>query len=139
MAAVQLESSTRQLIVDAIRRELAGVSVIYLFGSYAKGEAGESSDIDLAVLGKGHYGNVQLWELAQQLSVKCGRDVDLVDLRQSTAVMRIQIVAEGEHLFDDHDPDSILFEDFVYSDYARLNEERREILDDIAARGSVHG
>jgi predicted nucleotidyltransferase len=55
---VQLDNSTRQLIVDTIRRELAGVSVIYLFGSYAKGEADETSDIDLAVLGNGQYGNV---------------------------------------------------------------------------------
>ena len=136
---MQLDNSTRQLIVDSIRRELAGVSVIYLFGSYAKGVADETSDIDLAVLGNSHYGNIQLWDIAQRLSALCGRDVDLVDLRQATTVMRIQIVAEGEHLFDDHDQESVLFEDFVYSDYARLNQERREILEDIAARGSIHG
>lgn len=136
---MRLDNSTRQLIVDTIRCELADVFVIYLFGSYAKGEAGETSDIDLAVLGNGHYGSVQLWELAQRLSALCGRDVELVDLRQATTVMRIQIVAKGEHLFDDHQPESVSFEDFVFSDYARLNEERREILADIAARGSIHG
>ena len=136
---MQLDNSTRQLIVDSIRCELTGVSIIYLFGSYAKGEADETSDIDLAVLGNGPYGNVQLWDLAQRLSGLCGHDFDLVDLRQATTVMRIQIVAAGVHLYDDHDPDSVLFEDFVYSDYARLNEERREILEDIAARGRIHG
>jgi hypothetical protein len=31
------------------------------------------------------------------------------------------------------------FEAFALSAYARLNEERREILNDVRARGRVHG
>lgn len=135
----KINDDIKQLIVSTIRQAIPEVSVIYLFGSFAKGEALEASDIDLAVLGSDSYDNVKLWNLAQKLSSLCGYDVDLVDLRQATTVMRIQIVAEGEHLFEDGSKESIMFEDFVFSDYARLNEERREILEDIGSRGNVYG
>ena len=134
-----LSSEIKQLIVKTVKQAITDVSVIYLFGSFAKNSALESSDIDLAVLGSKPNENVQLWSLAQELSSLCGHDVELVDLRQATTVMRMQIVAEGEHLFDDGSRDSILFEDFVFSDYARLNEERREILEDICSRGNIYG
>ena len=134
-----LGNNIKQLIIDAIREELPDVSVIYLFGSFAKGEVLETSDIDIAVLGSRLNDNMKLWTLAQKLSSLCGHDVDLVDLRLATTVMRIQIVAEGEHLFDDGNPESVLFEDFVFSDYARLNEERQGILQDISSRGNIYG
>lgn len=134
-----LNNDIKQMIIDAIREELPHVSVIYLFGSFAKGAALKSSDIDIAILGSKPNDNVKLWNLAQKLSSLCGHDVDIVDLRLATTVMRIQIVAEGEHLFDDGNPESVLFEDFVFSDYARLNEERRGILDDIGSRGNIYG
>ncbi len=135
----KLSNNIKQLIIDTIREELPDVSVIYLFGSFAKGEVLETSDIDIAVLGSRPNDNVKLWTLAQKLSSLCGHDVDLVDLRLATTVMRIQIVAEGEHLFDDGNPESVLFEDFVFSDYARLNEERQGILQDISSRGNIYG
>lgn len=134
-----LKKNIRQLIIDTIKEELSDVSIIYLFGSYAKGCEHKSSDIDIAILGSRPNDNVKLWMLAQKLSILCGYDIDLVDLRKATAVMRIQIVAEGEHLFNDGNPESELFEDFIFSDYARLNEERQGILDDISSRGNVYG
>ena len=134
-----LSNEQKQLIVDTIRKTITDVSIIYLFGSYAKGVALESSDIDIAVLGNSNYSNINLWRLAQELSAGCGHDMDIVDLRQTTTVMRVQIVAESEHLYDDGNEESIVFEDFVFSDYARLNEERRGILEDISSRGNIYG
>ena len=134
-----LNNHIRQLIIDTIKEELSDVSIIYLFGSFAKGSEHKSSDIDIAILGSKPNDNLKLWVLAQKLSTLCGYDVDLVDLRRATAVMRIQIVAEGKHLFNDGNPESELFEDFVFSDYARLNEERQGILDDISSRGNIYG
>ena len=135
----KLNDDIRQVLVTTIRQAMPDVLVVYLFGSFAKGEALETSDIDIAVLGSSSYDNVKLWNLAQKLSSLCRHDVDLVDLRQATTVMRIQIVAEGEHLFDDGSKESVLFEDFIFSDYARLNEERQGILDDVASRGNIYG
>jgi hypothetical protein len=66
------------------------------------------------------------------------RDVDLIDLRQASTVMRMQVVSTGESLFSADDPKREQFETMVYASYARLNEERRGILDDIRARGRVY-
>ena len=53
--------------------------------------------------------------------------------------MRVQVLASSRLLFDGDPGGRMRFEMFALSDYARLNEERRGILDDVCARGSVHG
>jgi len=65
--------------------------------------------------------------------------VDLIDLRSASTVMRAQVVSTGERLFCANEPACGEFEDRVYSDYARLNEERHHILNDIKARGRIYG
>ncbi|MCC5862855.1 MAG: hypothetical protein JJT93_13220 [Gammaproteobacteria bacterium] len=47
----------------------------------------------------------------------------------------------GRRLFcaEGHEEHVEAFETFVYADYARLNEERAGILQDVLARGRVHG
>jgi hypothetical protein len=49
------------------------------------------------------------------------------------------ISVRGRVLFDDGRMETAGFLDRVYSDYARLNEERAAILDDVRRRGSIHG
>lgn len=68
-----------------------------------------------------------------------GRDVDLVDLRAASTVLRARVIAEGERLFCAAESLCAEFEDVAFSAYARLNEERRAILQDIQQRGSVYG
>jgi len=53
--------------------------------------------------------------------------------------MRMQVLSNGRRLacFDTEVCD--VFEDFVYSDYARLNEERAAIMAGIQERGTIHG
>jgi hypothetical protein len=65
--------------------------------------------------------------------------VDLVDLRAASTVMAMQVLADG-HVLEDVSPDARgLFEDHAFGSYARLNEERRGILDRVAAEGTVYG
>lgn len=79
------------------------------------------------------------WDVAQRLATALRRDVDLVDLRTASAVLRAQVLRDGELLIDLAPSARAEFEMLVLADYARLNEERREILLDVKARGSVHG
>lgn len=53
--------------------------------------------------------------------------------------MRMQVLKDGRVLFDGDRTARELFEATAFSAYARLNEERRGILADIAARGNVYG
>jgi predicted nucleotidyltransferase len=115
------------------------VVAIYLFGSAAAGQLRADSDIDLAVLPDTPVPVAQLWSLAQGLAVSAGRDVDLIDLQSVSTVMRAQVVSTGKRLYCADESLCNEFEDRVYADYARLNEERRYILDDIRESGRIYG
>jgi predicted nucleotidyltransferase len=126
-------------IVDTLRHHIPGCVAIYLFGSHASGTARPDSDVDLAVLAPAPLGDEERWHLAQTLAVALGRDVDLVDLRRASSVMRVQVLESGKLLFESDSTQRQEFEAIALSDYARLNEERQGILADIRARGSVYG
>jgi hypothetical protein len=79
------------------------------------------------------------FDLAAELARIVSRDVDVADLRSADSVFRAQVISTGERLFATDERASGIFEDFVYADYARLNEERKYILRDIRDRGSVYG
>ncbi|MEX2599953.1 MAG: nucleotidyltransferase domain-containing protein [Dehalococcoidia bacterium] len=132
---------TTSAFVDDIRAALPGVIAVYQFGSAGTPHERPGSDIDLAVLtGSPHPAlpPVLLWDTAQRLAAHLGKDVDLVDLRSATTVMQAQVIANGVRLWcADHEACE-RFEDFVFSSYAHLNEERRGILEDISRRGSIH-
>lgn len=125
--------------VATIRAAVPGVQAIYRFGSTAAGTDNPGSDLDLAVLGPHPLDPVVRFDLQEQLASVVRRSVDLVDLRAASPVMAMQVLAAGE-LLHESDPESRgLFEDRAYGTYARLNEERRGILERVAAEGTVYG
>lgn len=126
-------------IVSYLKEALHDVDAIYMFGSRVGGNIHASSDLDLAVIGQKPIAIDQLWALSGELANIAQCDVDLIDLSVASTVMRLQIIANGKRVYSRDESKSALFEDFVFSDYARLNEERAEILKDIASRGSVYG
>jgi uncharacterized protein len=127
------------VVVDILRRRIPGCVAIYLFGSHAAGTANRESDVDIAVLPPAPLGDEERWHLAQTLAVELGGDVDLVDLRRASTVLRVQVVDSGKLLFESDTAARQAFEALALSAYARLNEERRGIIDDIRARGNVYG
>ncbi|MSP62987.1 MAG: nucleotidyltransferase domain-containing protein [Myxococcales bacterium] len=125
--------------VSAIREELAGVFAVYLFGSRARGEERRESDVDLAILDSRPIDPVRRWHLQERLAELLHIHVDLVDLRAASTVMRVQVVDAGRLLLDRDPAGRGLFEASSLGAYARLNEERRGILEDIRKTGRVHG
>jgi hypothetical protein len=65
--------------------------------------------------------------------------MDLVDLRAASTVMRMQVVAHGVVLAVFDVPEQERFEMYVYSSYARLNEERQAIVEQVVRDGTVYG
>ncbi|MDP2433200.1 MAG: nucleotidyltransferase domain-containing protein [Pseudomonadota bacterium] len=128
-----------QRIVDEVTTALPGVEAVYLFGSADTPEQRADSDIDLAFLSRQPVDAVRRWTFAQQLASRLGRDVDLVDLREASAVMRAQVVAHGRRLYCANESACERYEDYVFAAYARLNESRRDILEQIARAGRIHG
>lgn len=112
---------------------------IYRFGSFGTDAQRPGSDLDLAFLREQRLSAADLWNIEQDLAAELHLDVDLLDLRAQSTVMRMQVIGTGERIYCANFEPTEIFEDFVYCDYARLNEERRDILKDIYERGSIYG
>jgi predicted nucleotidyltransferase len=125
--------------VALIEARVPGVQAVYLFGSRASGQEGPASDVDLAVLAPRPLDGWERFDLEQQIAATLSRDVDLVDLRRASTVLAAQVVATGRVLLDAAPTARAWFEMIAFASYARLNEERRGIVEDIRARGTVHG
>ena len=129
----------RETLVRTLTDSVPGCLAVYGFGSWGTEHERHDSDIDLAVLALQPLGPVRRWELAQTLASIAGRDVDLVDLLSASTVLRMEVVAHGELLYGCGSSEVEQFADTVFSSYARLNEERRDILSDVLSRGSIYG
>lgn len=81
-------------IADRIRRLLDGrtdIRVAVLFGSQARGTAGPTSDVDVAVDAPG----VDLLDLGAMLATALDREVDVLDLEDATIPLMERLVREG--------------------------------------------
>jgi len=112
---------------------------VYRFGSTVGGAPRRDSDVDLALLARQPLDPVRRFELQEELALRLRRDVDLVDLRRASTVMRMQVVARGVVLAVLDRTEQERFEAYSYSAYARLNEERAEVLDRIRRERTIYG
>ncbi len=127
-----------EIAVATLCETIPGLLAVYRFGSAGSVYQRDQSDIDLAFLADQPLADTHRWQLAQDLAALLGRDVDLVDLRRSSTVMQMQVVARGERVYCADRQAVDLFEDLVFGFYARLNEERRAILEDVRRRGRIY-
>jgi predicted nucleotidyltransferase len=124
-------------IEDEIRaffeRDRRGVIAAWLFGSVARGDAHEGSDIDVAVLfdrtPASTYATPAL-ELQAELPIALGRDVDVVCMNTAPPDLRIRVLREGHLLIDDDRSRRIAFEVQTRNEWfdiePRLREYRRQ-------------
>jgi uncharacterized protein len=116
--ARELSERARRLIVES----LPDVVAIYVFGSAATGQAGPTSDLDLAVLTRRPIEPRLLYDVARSLEVALGTDVDLVDLLRASTVLKKEVIADG-HLIHEADRSQVLgFESRCLSEYGRYRE-----------------
>jgi uncharacterized protein len=127
-------------LVDHLRRDIGdGLLAVYRFGSSALETTHAGSDIDIAILVRGFMSANDRFDVQERLAAALGRDVDLVDLGTASTVMAVQVIGHGRLLYEADATARGAFEDRALGAYARLNEERRPILERIAAEGTVHG
>lgn len=58
------------------------VETVYLFGSYARGEATSESDLDFLVFGGSEFKPVKIFELAEELREAFEKSVDVFEIRE---------------------------------------------------------
>lgn len=113
---------------------------IIVFGSYAKDTTHKDSDIDLAFYSQdSSLSTYEIFLIAQELADILKIDVDLVNLETASTVFKAQIYTTGNVIYS---KDDILLKNHqmtALSMYAKLNEEREQILKNIKESGSVYG
>jgi predicted nucleotidyltransferase len=127
------QTGIREVLRDTLRAELPQLEpfmpvAVYLFGSLSRGAGHADSDIDLAFLPARPCDPVEVFEVANRLAERLGRQVDLVDLRRASTVMRKEVLRTGTLLHESDSARRMEFEMLALSDYARLNEEREPVL-----------
>jgi len=99
------------------------VDVTYLFGSYARGEAGPLSDVDIALLFEETIGREKAFHYRVEiLSELNGPDprlpsVDVVDVERCDLSLQYRIVQQGKVLFCRNETRRIRFEARIMSLY----------------------
>ena len=71
--------------IAAVVKPLAvkyNVKEVYLFGSYARNQANENSDIDVLIYGDEAFKPVHVFVFAEELRERLGKDVDVFEIRE---------------------------------------------------------
>ncbi len=101
---------------------------VLLFGSGARNELRPDSDLDLAFLSEVEKDRYTVFMIAQELAGELGRDVDLIDLKKASTVMKAQIAGNGQLLYAKDPLRYRMFTMAAFKEYALLNEERQNII-----------
>jgi hypothetical protein len=83
-------------------------------------------------------GSLALTEVRFELEEALGRSVDLVNARVVPIVLQKEIVVRGIRVFARDRSGIETYEMLVLSLYGKLNEERREILEEFYATGRAY-
>ncbi len=125
-----MKENTKIQIINLLKSRISKLIGIYVFGSYADDTATRESDIDIAFLSFEKITPIEKWKIQEELASILDNDIDLVDLKDATVVLRAEVVEKGKLIFS---ADTYLvdyFEMTTYSMYADLNESRVDILND---------
>lgn len=129
-------------IIEAVLKHHPDIQAIYLFGSYDTAHEQPHSDVDIALLlppeKVRETGSLALSPLWFELEKLLCKSVDLIDLRSVSTVFQKEIVMADRRIDcrDEYAADE--FEMLVLSFYQKLNEERREILDEFWRTGRAY-
>ena len=136
---MQLTQPLKQQIIQAVAELVPDYQALYVFGSYASGEAREGSDIDIGVLCPDVKAGYDWFIVAGKLSSVIRIDVDLIQMRAVDDVINMQIITTGQQISAPDYFQAELFATHKFSDYVRLNEQRAPIIAQIKEQGQVYG
>ena len=98
------------LTIDAIRMLIQPVAMkyaldkVYVFGSYARGEATSESDVDLAIEGGNIRGMFEFLDLQEEMAEVIGKKVDVVERK----VAKNDKSRSGRRFFEHMERDGVL-------------------------------
>ncbi|MFY0639433.1 MAG: nucleotidyltransferase domain-containing protein [Bermanella sp.] len=114
-------------ISQLLSQHFNDLKLAYVFGSQASGQATPDSDWDIAIFPAQSISNETRWEVAQAIASQLNTDVDLIDLREASTVLQMQVISNGELIIGQQN-EADIFETKVYSMYASLLESHKAIV-----------
>ncbi len=111
------------------------IKIIYLFGSAAREELREDSDIDIAIVGEFDFQKRLDYMVDLQNILK--REIDLIDFEKVDTNFQAEIITTGICIYTKDEDDLEDLEMKVLSKYLTLEEDRAVVLEAIYERGSV--
>jgi predicted nucleotidyltransferase len=128
-------------IIKKVLQFFPDILGIYLFGSFQTEYETTESDVDIAILlplnSKVDSHSREFRDLLFALMDELDREVDLINLRQVDTVFQHEIIQSGRMLYRGNPYAVEEYEMLTMSYYQKLNEERKEILQEIVDSGMV--
>jgi predicted nucleotidyltransferase len=136
----------RSVSLIAVKGFEPRITILYLYGSRAAGTENAESDFDFAIAATRPLSHSERGTLAERLGdallesrlASSLPEVDAVDIRSIPLTLAAQILESGIVILGEEDPERGFLETRLMSEYAELNEERREVLEAIMDRGSIY-
>jgi predicted nucleotidyltransferase len=126
-------------IADDLRELLPSAKAAWLYGSVARGEAMQSSDVDVAILFAEPTAH-DAWQLSRDasvLSARWGKPVDLVNMRTAPCVLQNEIIQARHRLFASDVEKTDIYELFAMSQHRDYQERFAPDFERIARTGRV--
>ena len=95
----RIEDADLQSVVRALD-ERFGLDALWLFGSEARGSAGDTSDVDLGALFSSRPSAEEVLSAREDLALALGRPIDLLDLDRASPIVGMQVVRTGRLIAD---------------------------------------
>lgn len=121
------------------------IVAVYLYGSFARGEAKVGSDIDLAVVfnndfyRRSDYSDFLSYNY--ELTKILGIEVEVKDLKNASLDFTHRVLCEGKLVLCSNEKDKAAFEESIlrnYFDLKPLFDEYYQSLSEIAKKGELH-
>jgi hypothetical protein len=101
------------------------ISLIYVFGSYAKGTNTENSDLDIGILINGDTSPMtRLSVLNEMVGILDREDIDLIILNEADEVLKFQVIKYGKLIYVRDLTEKVLFEARTMSEYMDMEHFR---------------
>lgn len=135
MESVEIIKKSKEILLE----ELKDLDAIILFGSYARGNQKNTSDIDIAIKLNQKLETKNILDIKNKIEEVIGIDVHLINLSTINEDFRYEILISGKTLYCKDEYQFEMYKLKMYSDYLLFSEDRKVIIDKIKKGGTLYG